>query len=187
VTKITSVQWITLDNKNSKQVVKSLEEWAAKILCQDNDYVQNLANAGEETKKCFQRTKNIRQINMLCQLHPTNPTMRKKVTMIILSGSHQNNNDTKLQTNHICIFVISWWKGLGQWLRHLTKKKDIKLLNSANEAAACLVELANKEHDKNFSNLEQMQAYTKEQVTRQKKEPGNESSTEEEEDGNKAV
>jgi hypothetical protein len=30
VTKLTSVQWITPANKNSKQVVKSLEEWAAK-------------------------------------------------------------------------------------------------------------------------------------------------------------
>jgi hypothetical protein len=57
------------------------------------------------------------------------------------------------------------------------------LLNSANEAAACLVKLANKERDKNFSNLEQMQAYMKEQVMRQRK-PGNESSEEEEEDGN---
>ena len=43
------------------------------------------------------------------------------------------------------------------------------MLNCANEVAACLVELANKERDKNFSNLEQMQAYMKEQVTRQKK------------------
>ncbi len=32
-----------------------------------------------------------------------------------------------------------------------------------------------------------MQAYMKEQVTSQKKEPGNESSEEEEEDGNQAV
>jgi hypothetical protein len=37
VTKVTSVQWITPDNKNWKQVVKSLEEWAAKILCRDNN------------------------------------------------------------------------------------------------------------------------------------------------------
>ncbi len=43
------------------------------------------------------------------------------------------------------------------------------MLNSANEAAACLVELANKERDKNFSNLKQMQRYMKEQVMRQKK------------------
>ncbi len=70
-----------------------------------------------------------------------------------------------------------------QRLRQLNKI-NIKLLNSANELAACLVELANKAHDKNFSNLEQMQAYMKEQVTSQKKEPGNESSEEEEEDGN---
>jgi hypothetical protein len=63
-------------------------------------------------------------------------------------------------------------------------QKDIKLLNSAKEVAACLVELANKAHDENFSNLEQMQAYMKEQGTSQKKEPGNENSEEEEEDGN---
>jgi hypothetical protein len=50
VTRITSVQWITPNNKNSKQVIKSLEEWAAKILCRDNNYVQNLANTDEETK-----------------------------------------------------------------------------------------------------------------------------------------
>ncbi len=49
VAKITSVQWIKPDSKNTKKVVKSLEEWAAKILCWDNNYVQNLANADEET------------------------------------------------------------------------------------------------------------------------------------------
>jgi hypothetical protein len=48
-------------------------------------------------------------------------------------------------------------------------QKDIRLLNSANEAAACLVELAKKAHDKNFSNLEQMQAHMKEQVRGQKR------------------
>ncbi len=64
-------------------------------------------------------------------------------------------------------------EGIGTMIKTATKKnpnqKDINLLNSANEAAACLVELANKERDKNFLNLEQMQRYMKEQVTRQKK------------------
>jgi hypothetical protein len=36
-------------------------------------------------------------------------------------------------------------------------QKDIKLLNSANEAAACLVELVNTEREKNFSTLAEMQ------------------------------
>ncbi len=39
--------------------MKSLEDWAAKKLCWDNDYVQNLANADEEMKKPFQRTKKL--------------------------------------------------------------------------------------------------------------------------------
>ncbi len=38
--KVDSVTYIKPDSKPHKTVVKSLEEWAAKILCQDNnDYV----------------------------------------------------------------------------------------------------------------------------------------------------
>jgi hypothetical protein len=33
-------------------------------------------------------------------------------------------------------------------------QKDIKLINSANEAAACLVELVNKEREKTFQHLQ---------------------------------
>jgi hypothetical protein len=35
-------------------------------------------------------------------------------------------------------------------------QKDIKLLNSANEVAACLVELVDTERKKNFSTLAEM-------------------------------
>ncbi len=44
-------------HQKSQKVVKSLEEWAAKILCWDNGYVKNKANADDETKKRFNRTK----------------------------------------------------------------------------------------------------------------------------------
>ncbi len=57
VTKISSVEWIKPNSKNNKKVVKSLEEWAAKILCRDNNYVKNKATADNETKKRFDRTK----------------------------------------------------------------------------------------------------------------------------------
>jgi hypothetical protein len=57
VTKITSFQWIKPNIKNNKKVIKSLEEWAAKILCRDYDYVKNKASADDKTKKCFNRTK----------------------------------------------------------------------------------------------------------------------------------
>jgi hypothetical protein len=56
------------------------------------------------------------------------------------------------------------------------------LLNSANEAAACLVELANKDQHKKFSSLEEMQAYMRERVLKQKKRPANESSEDDNDD-----
>ncbi len=58
-------------------------------------------------------------------------------------------------------------------------QKDIKLLNSANEATACLVELVNKECDENFSTLEAMNEYMEEKAMNQKKKRANDSSEEE--------
>jgi hypothetical protein len=49
--KVESVTCIKPDGKHTKGVMKSLEEWAAKILCRDNnDYVQNIANSDDKTK-----------------------------------------------------------------------------------------------------------------------------------------
>jgi hypothetical protein len=57
VEKNTPVSWIKPDNKIYKKVVKSLEEWAAKILCWDNNYVKNKATADNKMKKRFDRNK----------------------------------------------------------------------------------------------------------------------------------
>jgi hypothetical protein len=43
------------------------------------------------------------------------------------------------------------------------------LLNSANEAAACLVELVNTERNENFSKLAEMQKHMAEQAASQTK------------------
>ncbi len=60
------------------------------------------------------------------------------------------------------------------------KKMQTKKTSSCStvqiEAAACLVELANKDRHKKFSSLEEMQAYMREQVLKQKKRPADESS-----------
>ncbi len=61
-----SVTCIKPNGKHTKGVVKSLEEWAEKILCQDNNhYVQNMANSDNEMKKCFKRTEKYGSINSL--------------------------------------------------------------------------------------------------------------------------
>jgi hypothetical protein len=61
-------------------------------------------------------------------------------------------------------------------------QKDIKLLNSANEAAACLVEFVNTEREKNFSTLAEMQEHMAKQAASQTKKPADESSDNKEED-----
>ena len=61
-------------------------------------------------------------------------------------------------------------------------QKDIKLFNSANEAAACLFELVNTEREKNFSTLAERQEHLAEQAASQTKKPADESSEDEEED-----
>ncbi len=54
--KVDSVTYIKPNGKPHKTFVKSLEEWAAKILCRNNnDYVQNIANSDDETKKTLQK------------------------------------------------------------------------------------------------------------------------------------
>ncbi len=49
------------------------------------------------------------------------------------------------------------------------------MLNSANEAAACLVELVNKERDDTFSTLAEMQEHMEEKAMNQKKQRADES------------
>ncbi len=52
------------------------------------------------------------------------------------------------------------------------------MLNCANKAAACLVELVNKNCDEDFSTLDAMQEYMEEKAMNQKKERADDSSEE---------
>ena len=53
------------NSQNNRSVVKSLEEWAAKILCWDNnDYVRQIANSDKETKNASKGLKNMGRLNM---------------------------------------------------------------------------------------------------------------------------
>jgi hypothetical protein len=92
VTKITSVQWIEPDIKNNKKVIKSFEEWAAKILCWDIDYVKNKANADDETKKRFDRTKKhgLNQYAMLKRSYkPINQEARNNINIVNFAPQQQ--------------------------------------------------------------------------------------------------
>jgi hypothetical protein len=66
VTKITSDEWIKPDSKNNKKVVKSLEEWAAKILCRDNDMSKTKQLQIMKQRNALIEQKHTDQVNMLC-------------------------------------------------------------------------------------------------------------------------
>ncbi len=102
-----------------------------------------------------------------------------------MSTSPHNNNDKT--PDHLFLHLGDFMKGEIETMTKTDDKKNanqknIKLLNSANEAAACLVELANKDRHEKFSSLEEMQAYMRECISKQKKRPANESSEEDDDD-----
>jgi hypothetical protein len=154
VEKITSVLWIKSNNKINKKVVKSLEEWAVKILCRDKDYAKNQATADKETKKRFNRTKTNKpkQYAMLNRSNKlNNQDTRNSVHIVHCTPQEQQHKSP----DQLFLHVGDFMKGDIDNMTKTTDKKNanqknIKLLNSANEAAACLVALANKDHHKKF-------------------------------------
>ncbi len=108
--KVESVTCIKPDGKHTKGVMKSIEEWAAKILCRDNnDYVQNLANSDDETKKRFKRTEkygSIKYVMSETSYKPTEEETRDSVNIVRFTPQQQRNK-TQAQSNCFCVLVIS--------------------------------------------------------------------------------
>jgi hypothetical protein len=126
VAKITSVQWIKPDSKNTKKVAKSLEEWAAKIFCWDNDYVQNLANTDEETKKCFRRTKKHspnKYAMSNTSYKPNNQEASNKVNIVQFTQEQQQQKTPNQLYLHLCDFMM---EGIENMTKTANKKKTKK-------------------------------------------------------------
>ncbi len=183
VEKNTSVSWIKPNNKINKKVVKSLEEWAAKILCWDNDYVKNKATADNKTKKRYDRTtthgpKQYAMSNRSYKLN--NQDTRNSIHIVHCSPQEQQHKSPDQLFLHVSDFMKEEIDKMTKTTDiKSTNQKNIKLLNSANEVAACLVALANKDRHEIFSSIEEMQAHMREELTKEKKELADESSEEE--------
>jgi hypothetical protein len=109
VAKITSVQWIKPDSKNTKKVVKSFEEWAAKILCWDNNYVQNLVNANEETKNISKGVKKHlpnQYVMSNTSYKPNNQEASNNINIVQFTSEQQLHNTPDQLYLHLCDFII---------------------------------------------------------------------------------
>jgi hypothetical protein len=149
-------------------------------LCWDNDYVKIKATADNETKKRFDRTKTHgpKQYAMSNRSYKlNNQDTRNSIHIVHFTPQEQQHKSP----DQLFLHVSDFMKGEIDKMTKTTEKKNanqknIKLLNSANEVAACLVALANKDHHKKNSSLEEMQAHMREELPKEKKEPADESS-----------
>ncbi len=149
-------------------------------MCWDNDYVKIKATADNETKKRFDRTKTHgpKQYAMSNRSYKlNNQDTRNSIHIVHFTPQEQQHKSP----DQLFLHVSDFMKGEIDKMTKTTEKKNanqknIKLLNSANEVAACLVALANKDHHKKNSSLEEMQAHMREELPKEKKEPADESS-----------
>jgi hypothetical protein len=121
-------------------------------LCQDNnDYVQNIANSDDETKKNFKRTAKhgpTQYAMSETSYKPADEETSNSVNIVKFTPQQQQNKTPEQLFLHVSNFMKDKIEILAKKAQKKnTNQKDIKLLNSANEAAACLVELVNKERD----------------------------------------
>ncbi len=107
--KVESVTCIKPNSKHTKGVMKSLEEWAAKILCRDNnDCVQNIANSDDKTKKRFKRTEkygSIKYVMSETSYKPTKEETRDSVNIVRFTPQQQRNKTQEQLFLHVSNFM----------------------------------------------------------------------------------
>jgi len=157
----TAAQIETFDNikpnkKNSTTVVKSLFEWAERILYRENDYVDELTNSIERGKKSMppkyemtdknyqQSTLNVTTNKDIDTFTPEDQQSKTPAQLMSVVSSFMTNEIERLQ------------KMTGQ---KKASQKNIDLINDTNRAAACLVEYVNKVEKKEFTSLEEMKTH----------------------------
>jgi hypothetical protein len=116
--------------------------------------VQNLANTDKKAEKHFQRTKKHSPNQYAMSNTSYKPNKQEASNNVNINQFTPEQQQCKTLDQlylHLCDFMM---EGIETMTTTANKKnqKDIELLNSANEGAACLVELANKAHDKNLIN-----------------------------------
>ena len=148
--KIESFDNIKPNKKKSTTVVKSLFEWAERILYRENDYVDELTNSikrGEKSmppkyemtdKNYQQSTLNVTTNKDIDTFTPEDQQSKTPAQLMSVVSSFMTNKIERLP------------KMTGQ---KKASQKNIDLINDTNRAAACLVEYVNKVEKRNSHHL----------------------------------
>jgi hypothetical protein len=155
LTKMKSFDDIMPKNKGKgvNKVVRSLQEWADRILSRDNDYVEDIV-----ARSLQQRTK---QDQREYQMN------KKNYSKQAVHGESQQDDDIedyapntmKQRSRELLLTVVSDFMMEGVEKLTKPKKKNVTSINRANEAVACLVQYVNTMEGTAFQSIDEMRAH----------------------------
>jgi hypothetical protein len=185
--KMTSFDDVKPNNNNSDVVIKSLYDWSVRILHRDVPYVKDITNSIERTKK--QNTVIELQSMKSYKMKDDNFVSKEEDNHINISVTtvtpKQQEHKTEAQLiENVCKFMTNEIEKIAKKTSNSAKvsQKDIDLHNSANLAAACLVQYVNTKsvEGPTFKSLDQMNQHMEEQAATKKIEEEEVNSSEEE-------
>jgi len=175
--KITSLQCIPPNKKDSKKVVKSLLDWADLILLNEDTYVKEIANKIDNKKKTTLKTPTFpARYEMTRRSYKKKETKKGDNTGEIekYTPEDQQHKSPELLMSIVSNFMID---AIDKFPKKLTQK-NIDLINKTNRASACLVEYVNKvqKEEVKFTSINEMRNFMAKKVEEQTENKEEESS-----------
>jgi len=146
--KITSFDDIKPNKKDFHLVMKSLYDWADRILYRDLPYVQDITNSieGKKKKKKMDGLRLMTKYTMTDDnFVSTDKNNSINVEIKKVTPKQQKHKTEAQLMENVCSFMKNEIEKIEEKKTHSNKvsQKDIDLHNSANLAAACLVQYVN--------------------------------------------
>ena len=169
--KITSFDDVKPNNKDSDVVIKSLYDWSVRILHRDVAYVKDITNSIERKKK----QKKVIELQSMKRYTMTDDDFVSKeedehinIDVTTVTPKQQEHKTEAQLMENVCKFMTNEIAKIAKKTSDSAKvsQKDIDLHNSANLAAACLVQYVNKTSAEGptFKSLDQMNQHMAEQA-----------------------
>jgi hypothetical protein len=162
--------------KGTDKVVRSLSEWADRILCRNNEYVEDIVTQsikeGETSIRKNYAMKKKENFNRAVQ----GETKQEDEIEAITPETQKRKSQEQLLMV-VSDFMMAEIKKLSR-----AKKPNMDSINSANRVAACLVQYVNTVEQQTFQSIQEMKEHMAEKAKTNKKTNAGDSSSEDYED-----
>ena len=160
--------------KGTDKVVRSLFEWADRILCRDNEYVEDIV-----THSIKDGETSIRKNYAMKKKENFKDTVQEETTeedeIEAITPETQKRKSQEQLLMDVSDFMMAEIKKLTR-----AKRPNQDSINSANRAAACLVQYVNRVEKQTFQSIQEMKEHMAEKARTNKKMNAGDSSSESE-------